>query len=96
MEFSTAAVAADGSYTYTPPAGYSGADSFDYTVTDGSRSVAGSASLDITPVNDAPTTTPVTLVAIAEDNATFHEYKHNHDNCLEGAEMTMIKLFGLN
>lgn len=30
------------------------------------------------------------------DNATFHEYKHNHDNCLEGAEMTMTKLFGLN
>lgn len=30
------------------------------------------------------------------DNATFHEYKHNHDNCLEGAEMTMVKLFGLN
>lgn len=30
------------------------------------------------------------------DNATFHEYKHNHDNCLEGAEMTAAKLFGLN
>lgn len=30
------------------------------------------------------------------DNATFHEYKHNHDNCLEGAEMTATKLFGLN
>lgn len=30
------------------------------------------------------------------DNATFHEYKHNHDNCLEGAEMTMTKLFGIN
>lgn len=30
------------------------------------------------------------------DNATFHQYKHNHDNCLEGAEMTAAKLFGLN
>ena len=30
--------------------------------------VAGSATLDITPVNDAPTTTPVTLTAIAEDS----------------------------
>jgi large repetitive protein len=27
-----------------------------------------SASLDITPVNDAPTSTPVTLVAIVEDS----------------------------
>ncbi len=30
--------------------------------------VATSASLDITPVNDAPVTTPVTLAAIAEDS----------------------------
>ena len=30
--------------------------------------MATSATLDITPVNDAPTTTPVTLAAIAEDS----------------------------
>jgi imidazolonepropionase-like amidohydrolase len=30
------------------------------------------------------------------DNATFHRYQHNHDNCMDGAEMTMVKLFGLN
>ncbi|GCC53292.1 amidohydrolase [Chryseotalea sanaruensis] len=30
------------------------------------------------------------------DNATFHNYSHNHDNCLEGAELNMVKLFGLN
>ena len=33
-----------------------------------SASVAGTATLDITPVNDAPTTTPVTLAPIAEDS----------------------------
>src|SRR5205807_7411853 len=33
-------------------------------------SVSGSASLDITPVNDAPVTTPVTLAAIAEDSGS--------------------------
>ena len=32
------------------------------------RHVAGTATLDITPVNDAPTTSPVTLTAIAEDS----------------------------
>jgi hypothetical protein len=37
-------------------------------VTDGIDSVAGSASLDITPINGPPTTSPVTLVAIAEDS----------------------------
>lgn len=30
------------------------------------------------------------------DNATFHKYYHNHDNCMEGAEINMVKLFGLN
>jgi imidazolonepropionase-like amidohydrolase len=30
------------------------------------------------------------------DNATFHKYSHNHDNCMEGAELNMVKLFGLN
>ncbi|MFN5557803.1 MAG: amidohydrolase family protein, partial [Chryseotalea sp.] len=30
------------------------------------------------------------------DNATFHKYFHNHENCLEGAEQTMVKLFGFN
>lgn len=30
------------------------------------------------------------------DNATFHKYYHNHENCLEGAEQTMVKLFGFN
>ena len=32
------------------------------------RAVATTASLDITPVNDAPVTAPVTLAAIAEDS----------------------------
>ena len=37
-------------------------------MTDGALSVPGSATLDITPVNDAPVTTAVTLAAIAEDS----------------------------
>src|SRR5262249_27080336 len=42
---------------------------FSYAVTDGiATPVATTASLDITPVNDSPVTTPVTLAAIAEDS----------------------------
>ena len=42
---------------------------FSYAVTDGvAAPVATTATLDITPVNDAPVTTPVTLAAIAEDS----------------------------
>ena len=58
----------DGTWDYTPAAGDDTSVSFTYTITDGTATVAGSASLDITPVNDAPTTAPVTLVAIAEDS----------------------------
>src|SRR5207249_1878373 len=58
----------DGSWRYTPALTYATAFPFSYTVSDGSLTAAGSATLDITPVNDAPVTTPVTLAAIAEDS----------------------------
>ncbi len=58
----------DGTWSYTPALNDDTSVSFSYTVTDGSLSVAGSATLDITPVNDAPTTSPVTLAPIAEDS----------------------------
>ena len=55
-------------WTYKPALNDDTAVSFGYRITDGTDTVAGSASLDITPVNDAPTTSPVTLTAIAEDS----------------------------
>ncbi|WP_429809437.1 cadherin-like domain-containing protein [Ensifer sp. B1-9] len=59
----------DGTWSYTPAVNDDTGVSFSYTVSDGQGgSVAGSASLDITPVNDAPTTSAVTLTAIAEDS----------------------------
>ncbi len=46
---------ADGSFLYTPAANYAGADSFTYTVSDGSRvSLPAAVSLTVVPVNDAP------------------------------------------
>ena len=58
----------DGTWNYTPAADDDTDVSFSYTITDGTDTVAGTATLDITPVNDAPTTTPVALAAIAEDS----------------------------
>ena len=46
----------DGSWTYTPALNDDTSVSFSYSVSDGTASVAGSATLDITPVNDAPVT----------------------------------------
>jgi len=58
----------NGTWSYTPAADDETSVSFSYTVSDSVLTTAGSADLDITPVNDAPTTTPVTLAAIGEDS----------------------------
>ncbi|MBD9512208.1 cadherin-like domain-containing protein, partial [Ensifer sp. ENS10] len=59
----------DGTWTYTPAANDDSGVSFSYTINDGNGgSVAGTASLDLTAVNDDPTTSAVTLAAIAEDS----------------------------
>ena len=61
----------NGTWSYTPAANNDTAVTFSYAVTDGiAAPVATTASLDITPVNDAPVTTPVTLAAIAEDSGS--------------------------
>jgi VCBS repeat-containing protein len=58
----------DGTWNYTPALNDDTAVSFSYTVSDGALTAAGSATLDITSVNDAPVTTPVALAPIAEDS----------------------------
>jgi hypothetical protein len=59
----------DGTWTYTPAANDDTAVSFSYVIDDGLASpVTANASLDITPVNDAPQSGAVVLVAIAEDS----------------------------
>ena len=49
------ALAADGSFTYTPDAGYSGTDTFTYYATDGTNdSALATVTIVVEPVNDAP------------------------------------------
>ena len=59
----------NGTWTYHPALNDSTSVTFSYAVSDGvAAPVVTTASLDITPVNDAPATSPVTLAAIAEDS----------------------------
>ena len=85
----------NGTWNYTPALNDDTSVSFSYTITDGSLNAAGSATLDITPVNDAPTTTPVTLAAIAEDSGprliTQAELLANAAD-VEGDSLTAINL----
>ncbi|UUZ66768.1 cadherin-like domain-containing protein [Polaromonas sp. P2-4] len=62
---------ADGTWSFTPAADFTGTVSFGYSITDGTAAVAGSASLLVTPVNDAPTNAPVALPAVSEDSAAI-------------------------
>ncbi|MDD5549467.1 MAG: Ig-like domain-containing protein, partial [Sulfurovaceae bacterium] len=57
----TLVLASDGSYTYTPPTDFTGDDTVDYTVTDGSLTDIGTLTITINPV------TTVTIDSISED-----------------------------
>ncbi|WP_220720349.1 retention module-containing protein [Agarivorans litoreus] len=58
----------DGTWTYTPAENDDGSVSFSYEISDGEATISsGTADLDITPVNDAPTTSNVVLEPVAED-----------------------------
>ena len=58
----------DGTWDYTPAADDDTSVSFTYTITDGTDTVGGSATLDIIPVNDVPVATANT-VSTTEDVA---------------------------
>ena len=53
--------------TYTPNSNYTGADSFTYTVTSGGVTETATVSLNVTPVNDAPTIGGINVGSVSED-----------------------------
>ena len=64
----SAAVASDGSFTYTPSADYNGSDSFTFTVNDGTvDSDPATVSFTVNAVNDNPVITSATTASGTED-----------------------------
>jgi len=58
----------DGTWNYSPANNDNADVSFTFIVNDSTNNIAGSATLDITPVNDTPISTPVVLTSIPEDS----------------------------
>jgi uncharacterized delta-60 repeat protein len=61
----------DGTWMYTPALNDDSAVSFSYSVSDGSLSTAGSATLDVTAINDAPVLNGVNLTVTQGEIVTF-------------------------
>ncbi len=62
---SLSATAANGSFTYTPDAGYNGSDSFTYTIEDGNGgSASATVSITVNAVNDLPVISEGSSVAV--------------------------------
>ena len=63
----TTAIQLDGTVRYTPDPDFAGADTFDYTVDDGTgNSDTGSVTVTVTPVNDPPTAVDDVLVTLRD------------------------------
>ncbi|MDV7214268.1 Ig-like domain-containing protein, partial [Azotobacter beijerinckii] len=56
--------------TYTPAANFTGTDSVDYTVTDGSLTDVGTLTITVTPVNDAPDAADDSFTVAEDSGAT--------------------------
>mgnify|MGYP000005862283 CR=1 FL=1 len=85
----------DGTLTYTPDAGYAGADAFTYTVTDGSETAAATVSLTVdapdgTATNAAPTAA-ADSAATAEGEAVTIDPLAN-DSDADGDTLTISQL----
>ncbi|MBI45364.1 MAG: hypothetical protein CMG66_04270, partial [Candidatus Marinimicrobia bacterium] len=82
----------DGSIaTYTPNTNYSGADSFSFTVTDGSLSDTAEVSLSISAVNDAPIFITSLLEPVDEDiSYSFFIEVEDVDNTANELDLSIV------
>ena len=86
----TVVMAANGTYTYTPFAGFSGPDSFTYTATDGAgNTTTATVSISVTPVavNDAgvtPANTPLSGASVLANDPGVGLLVTAHSNPLHG------------
>ncbi|MEM7303532.1 MAG: Ig-like domain-containing protein, partial [Pseudomonadota bacterium] len=92
----TVTIAANGNFTYTPPANYSGADTFSYRATDGASVDIGQVSITVTAVNDAPNAVNDGPVTTAEDTPVTITPVTDNDTDVEGNGLGITAINGTN
>ncbi|MDI1228251.1 MAG: Ig-like domain-containing protein [bacterium] len=70
----TVAMAANGSFTYTGPAGYSGSDSFDYTITNSASQLSDIGTVLISNIFDQPNRPPVAVNDVLDADGTLQAF----------------------
>lgn len=88
----TVTINADGSYTYTPAADFSGSDTFTYTVTDGTATVEYTVTVTVNPVNDAPVAVNDTAQTNANTPANVNVVSNDSD--VDGDVLTVSQVNG--
>jgi len=87
---------ADGNYTYTPPENFNGEVSVEYNVSDGTLSVAQTADITVTPVNDDPVAVAdADTVAEAELSVTGNVITNDSDVDGDVLSLTQVDFGGV-
>ena len=90
-------IATDGSYTYTPALNFNGADSVDYTVSDGNLVAVGTLTINVSAINNAPdAVNDVGALDGVEDSTTgsLNATMLANDSDLDGDTINIIEING--
>ncbi len=86
----TATVTADGSITYTPDAGYSGPDAFEYTISDGTDTATATVVLDVVFVNVGPIAGADSFSLSEGESRVFNLIDNDSDS--DGDVLTIVRV----
>ncbi|WP_419239690.1 retention module-containing protein [Photobacterium leiognathi] len=85
-------IAHDGDMTFVPNKDYNGTVDVNYTITDGDKSASSTASIHVTPINDAPVANPDSFTTDEDTSITVDLIKNDHD--VDGDTLTIKEING--
>ncbi|WP_318412507.1 retention module-containing protein [Photobacterium leiognathi] len=85
-------IAHDGGMTFVPSDNYHGDVTVPYTITDGDKSASSTATIHVTPINDAPVANPDSFTTDEDTSITVDLTKNDHD--VDGDTLTIKEING--